>query len=304
MLTTTVTFDSIVEKTKKILGKNYRGDTEYVPVYSSLSPIEGHTDSFLVVSNGGFTEDEITLIKEKTNNYAWWVANRGYLIDSANNIISALFIYGSEMGNVTPSVLNFTGATSNSFYSPVNRTDMTGDVNNSSNHIYVQFSLDGETQEYETDRNGNNNGVIEINGTEYNYYIGRLYPEDRVVIDNNVVYPIYLISNLEYVYIPDGGEATLLGGAHDAELVEQSNLEILEDVCDMVIHETSQWTNRLIDEKLLNECWPVIVKCSSMAYLNRGSEGLGSQSELGQQNVYNDWIELLHQQVTNRRYVL
>lgn len=81
----------------------------------------------------------------------------------------------------------------------------------------------------------------------------------------------------------------------------------LEDVCAMVIREAAQWTNRFKEEQLtevINDCWPVIVKCSCMAYLNRGAEGLGSQSELGQQNVYNDWVDLMHQQLTNRRYVL
>lgn len=304
MLEVNMTFDKIVEKTKRMLGKNYRGDKELVPVHSELSVINGHTDSFLVISNGGFADKEVTLIKEKTNNYAWWVANKGYLVDDTQREIPALFIYGSEMGSIIPDVLNFNGLTTNSFYNPINRTNMTGDVNNSSNHVYVQFLLDEEVQEFETDRNGNNNGVIEINGVEYNFYAGRLYPEDRQVVDNNVVYPIYLISNLEYYYISDEGEPEPLNGAHDAELQEKNNLEILEDVCELVIHEAAQWTNRLEGERLLTDCWPVIVKCSCMAYLNRGAEGLKSQSELGQQNVYNDWIELMHQQLTNRRYVL
>lgn len=81
----------------------------------------------------------------------------------------------------------------------------------------------------------------------------------------------------------------------------------LEDVCAMVIREAAQWTNRFKEEQLtevMNDCWPVIVKCSCVAYLNRGAEGLGSQSELGQQNVYNDWVALMHQQITNRRYVI
>ena len=95
-----------------------------------------------------------------------------------------------------------------------------------------------------------------------------------------------------------------LEGAHDAEPVERNNLEILEDVCEMVIHEAAQWTNRMVNTKLMNECWPVIVKCSCMAYLNRGAEGLNSQSELGQQNVYTDWVKLMHEQITNRRYIL
>ena len=98
------------------------------------------------------------------------------------------------------------------------------------------------------------------------------------------------------------GEA--LGGAHDAEPTIRDNLEILEDTCEMVIHEAAQWTNRMINTSFMNDCWPVIVKCSCMAYLNRGAEGLNSQSELGQQNVYNDWITILHRQVTNRRYVM
>lgn len=81
----------------------------------------------------------------------------------------------------------------------------------------------------------------------------------------------------------------------------------LEDVCAMVIREAAQWTNRFKEEQLtevMNDCWPVIVKCSCVAYLNRGAEGLGSQSELGQQNVYNDWVVLMHQQITNRRYII
>lgn len=304
MLEGDITFERIVEKTKRMLGKNYKGDKEMVSVHSDLSPIEGHTDSFLTISNGGFTNEEVALIQEKTKNYAWWVANRGYLVDSTRREISALFIYGSEIGNVVPDVLNFNGAVSNSFYLPINRTDMKGDVNNSSNHVYVQFMLDGELIKYETDINGTNSGLIEINGISYEFYAGRLYPEDRIVIENNVVYPIYLISNLEYYYIPSEGEAEILNGAHNADPVERNNLEILEDVCEMVIHEASQWTNRQVNTRLMNDCWPVIVKCSCMAYLNRGAEGLGSQSELGQQNVYNDWITLMHRQVTNRRYVL
>ena len=81
----------------------------------------------------------------------------------------------------------------------------------------------------------------------------------------------------------------------------------LKDVCAMVIREAAQWTNRFKEEQLtevMNDCWPVIVKCSCVAYLNRGAEGLGSQSELGQQNVYNDWVALMHQQITNRRYII
>lgn len=305
MLEGNITFEKIVEKTKRMLGKNYRGDKELIPVHSELSPIEGHTDAFLTVSNGGFTNEEVALIKEKTKNDAWWVANRGYLVDDTKQEIPALFIYGSEIGSVVPDVLNFNGLTSNNFYLPINRTDMTGDVNNSSNHVYVQFMLDEELKEYETDRNGNNNGIIEIDGVNYEFYAGRLYPEDRQVVDSNVVYPIYLISNLDYYYIPViGEEGEPLNGAHDAEPEERNNLEILEDVCEMVTHEAAQWTNRLVNERLLMDCWPVIVKCACIAYLNRGAEGLGSQSELGQQNVYNDWIALMHKQITNRRYVL
>ena len=81
----------------------------------------------------------------------------------------------------------------------------------------------------------------------------------------------------------------------------------LKDVCAMVIREAAQWTNRFKEEQLtevMNDCWPVIVKCSCVAYLNRGAEGFGSQSELGQQNVYNDWVALMHQQITNRRYII
>ena len=305
MVATDMTFENIVEKTKRMLGKNYRGDVEIVPVYSSPSPIEGHTDSFLTISNGGFTNEEVALIKEKTNNYAWWVANHGYLVDSTNREIPALFIYGSEIGNITPDVLNFSGLTTNGFYNPINRTTTTGEVNNSSNHVYIRFLLDGEMQEYETDRNGNNSGIVEINDVTYNFYAGRLYPEDRIVDNNNVLYPINLISNLDYYYIPViGEEGEKLEGAHDAEPTERNNLEILEDICEMVIHEAVQWTNRMINTRFMNECWPVIVKCSCMAYLNRGAEGLNSQSELGQQNVYNDWITLMHRQITNRRYII
>ena len=300
MLITDMTFEKIVEKTKRMLGKNYRGDVEMVPAQSELAPIEGHTDSFLSVSNGGFTNEEVALIKEKVKNYAWWVANKGYLVNSVTaQEIPALFIYGSEIGSVAPDVLDFNGQTENNFYLPINRTDTAGEVNNSSNHVYVQFMLDGEKQEYETDRNGNNGGIMDIDDITYKIYAGRLYPEDRVIVDNNILYPIYLISNLDYY--SDGEN---INGAHDAEPIEQNNLEILEDVCEMVIHEAAQWTNRPANTKLMNDCWPAIVKCSCIAYLNRGAEGLNSQSELGQQNVYNDWIALLHKEVTNRRYVI
>lgn len=81
-------------------------------------------------------------------------------------------------------------------------------------------------------------------------------------------------------------------------------VDILTDVCEMVIREAAEWTNRKIDANFMRECWPVIVKCSCVAYMNRGAEGLGSQSELGQQNVFNDWVALLHKQLTNRRYVI
>lgn len=305
MLTTEITFEKIVEKTKRMLGKNYRGDKEMVPAYSAIAPIDGHTDAFLTVSNAKFTDEEIKLVNEKTKNYAWWVANHGYLADQTKKEISALFIYGSEVGSVTPDVLNFNGSISNSFYNPINRTDTRGGVNNSSNHVYVQFLLDGEIQKYETDMNGVNNGKIEINNTVYEFYAGRAYPEDKVIIDNTVTYPIYLVSNLLYYNIPAiSEEGTNLGGEHNFNFIEKNNLEILEDVCDMVVNEAAQWTNRLPNVSLMKDCWPVIIKCACMAYLNRGAEGLGSQSELGQQNVYNDWVALMHKQITNRRYVL
>lgn len=80
----------------------------------------------------------------------------------------------------------------------------------------------------------------------------------------------------------------------------------LSDVCEMVVNEAAQWTNQTVADnpRLLNENWPVIVKCACMAYLNRGAEGLNSQSELGQQNIYTDWVMLMHKQITNRRYVM
>lgn len=305
MLTTDITFEKIVEKTKRMLGENYRGDKETVPVHSTPVPIEGHTDSFLTISNGNFTKEEIELVQTKTKNYAWWVAFKGYLVDDTKKEIPALFIQGSEVGSATPYVLNFSPMVINNFYLPIDRTDITGEVATTSNHMYVQYLSGSETKSYEVDIDSNNGGVLKLDGVTYEFFAGRLYPEDRVVRDNNVYYPIYLISNLDYYYIPIKGEAgEKLEGAHDAELEERNNLEILEDVCEMVIHEAAQWTNRHPGTKLMNECWPVIVKCSCIAYLNRGAEGLNSQSELGQQNVYIDWVKLLHQQITNRRYVL
>ena len=305
MLTTDITFEKIVEKTKRMLGKNYRGDKEMVPVYSTFVPIEDHTDSFLAISNGNFTNDEVALVKEKTKNYAWWMAYHGYLMDNTRREIPALFIFGSEIGTVPVDVLNINGAITSNFYSPINRTNITGEVNNTSNHVYVQFLLDGNLKTFETDLEGNGDGTLEIDGVTYEFFSGRLYPEDKIIVENNIVYPIYLISNLDYYYIPVIGEmGEAVEGAHDAEPEERNNLEILEDVCEMVIHEAAQWTNRMVNTRLMNDCWPVIVKCSCMAYLNRGAEGLNSQSELGQQNVYNDWVILMHQQITNRRYIL
>jgi hypothetical protein len=305
MLTTDITFEKIIEKTKRMLGKNYKGDEEIIPVQSEPAPIEGHTDAFLSVSNGGFTDEEVALIKEKTKNYAWWIANKGYLMDDTQREIPVLFIQGSEIGSISPDVLNFNGLTENNFYLPINRTNILGEIDHSSNHIYVQFILNGEIIQYETDINGTNSGLLEIDGVTYKFYSGRLYPEDRVVSGNNIVYPVYLISNLDYYYIPNIGEVgEPLEGAHDTQPTIKNNLEILEDVCEMVIHEAAQWTNRMVNTTLMNECWPVIVKCSCIAYLNRGAEGLDSQSELGQKNTYNDWVALMHKQITNRRYVI
>ena len=305
MLATDITFEKIVEKTKRMLGKNYRGDKEMVPVYSTLVPIEDHTDSFLAISNGNFTNDEVALVKEKTKNYAWWIAYHGYLMDTTKKEIPALFIFGSEIGDNPVSVLNVNGQITSNFYSLINRTDITGEVKNTSNHVYVQFTLDGELKTFETDMLGNGDGTLTIDGIVYEFFAGRLYPEDKAIVDNNVIYPIYLISNLDYYYIPVVGEmGEAIEGAHDAEPQERNNLEILEDVCEMVIHEAAQWTNRMVNTRLMNECWPIIVKCSCMAYLNRGAEGLNSQSELGQQNVYTDWVKLMHEQITNRRYIM
>ena len=98
------------------------------------------------------------------------------------------------------------------------------------------------------------------------------------------------------------------------EVEEESEAEeretpstILENICEMVIREAAQYTNQSLKlnlNRILNDCCSVIVKCASVAYLNRGVEGLGSQSELGQQNVYTDWVKLLHQQLSDRRHVL
>lgn len=234
MLTADITFEKIIEKTKRMLGKNYRGDIEVVPVHSNSAPIEGHTDSVLSISNGGFSNEEVALIKEKTRNYAWWIANRGYLMDSTMKEIPALFIFGSEIGSIPVNVLNVNGLTSNGFYLPINRTDITGEVKDTSNHVYVRFLLDGKIKEFETDMNGNNGGVITIDDVEYTFYSGRLYPEDKIILDGNIHYPIYLVSNLDYYYIPITGEVgEALEGAHDTEPVERNNLEILEDVCEI-----------------------------------------------------------------------
>lgn len=88
---------------------------------------------------------------------------------------------------------------------------------------------------------------------------------------------------------------------------EKSEPTDIQDICTMVTREAAEWTNRFAEGQLtevMNDCWPVIVRCSCIAYLNRGAEGLNSQSELGQQNVYNDWVKVMHQQITNRRYVI
>jgi hypothetical protein len=88
---------------------------------------------------------------------------------------------------------------------------------------------------------------------------------------------------------------------------QEASSTILENICEIVIREAAQYTNQSLKQNLnriLNDCAPVIIKCACTAYLNRGSEGLGSQSELGQQNVYTDWVKLLHQQLSDRRHIL
>lgn len=305
MLTTNITFEKIIEKTKRMLGKNYRGDKELVPVYSTPVPIEGHTDAFLSISNNKFSQEDVETITEKTKTYSWWVAFKGYLVDETKKEIPALFIEGSTTWDNEYCVLNFDGTNANGFYSPINRTNILGGVTDTPNQLFIQVQLENEIKTYDVSWSETGGNKLELDGTNYEFFAGRLYPEDKVINDGNLFYPIYLVSNLDYYYIPVAGEkGELLEGAHTTEFVEKNNLEILEDVCNMVVHEASQWTNRRIGQKLLDECWPIIVKCSCIAYLNRGVEHLSSQSELGQQNVFNDWTAVMHKQLINRRAIL
>lgn len=135
--------------------------------------------------------------------------------------------------------------------------------------------------------------------------LGANYREQKEEIKEEITEPE--VENVEAMDLED---------IENTENIEEPEQETeptdLEDICAMVIREAAQWTNRYKDvsinvdamTEVMNDCWPVIVKCASMAYLNRGAEGLNSQSELGQQNVYTDWVTLLHKQLTNRRYVV
>lgn len=93
----------------------------------------------------------------------------------------------------------------------------------------------------------------------------------------------------------------------NAEKSRATTPTILERVCEMVIREAAQYTNQSLKQnftRILNDCGSVIIKCACVAYQNRGAEGLNSQSELGQQNVYTDWVKLLHQELGDRRHIL
>ena len=89
------------------------------------------------------------------------------------------------------------------------------------------------------------------------------------------------------------------------EILRTQDEQVLEDIGDTVIDEALSIANTEENEKSLTDLKAPIVEAIVIAYQNRGSEGLKSQSELGQSNSFIDWMEYLRTAIINggKRYL-
>lgn len=76
--------------------------------------------------------------------------------------------------------------------------------------------------------------------------------------------------------------------------------QVLTNIGDIVIEEALDCSHRAETEENLKILKAIIVESIIIAYTNRGSEGLKSQSELGQSNSFVDWMEYLQTNIIQK----
>ena len=89
------------------------------------------------------------------------------------------------------------------------------------------------------------------------------------------------------------------------EILRAQDEEVLKEIGETVIDEALGIANTSESETSLKDLKAPIVEAIVIAYQNRGSEGLKSQSELGQSNSFVDWMEYLRTSIINggKRYL-
>lgn len=89
------------------------------------------------------------------------------------------------------------------------------------------------------------------------------------------------------------------------EIFRTGDEQVLNNISDTVIDEALSIANAEESEKTLADLKAPIVEAIVISYQNRGSEGLKSQSELGQSNSFVDWMEYLRTAIINggKRYL-
>ncbi len=76
--------------------------------------------------------------------------------------------------------------------------------------------------------------------------------------------------------------------------------KVISNIGDTVIDEALDCSHREETEENLKILKAIIVQSIVIAYQNRGSEGLKSQSELGQNNSFVDWMEYLQTNIIQK----
>ena len=79
-----------------------------------------------------------------------------------------------------------------------------------------------------------------------------------------------------------------------------SDEKVINNIGDTVIGEALNVSHRPETEDTLSDLKAIIIESIIIAYQNRGSESLKSQSELGQSNSFIDWSEYLATNIINR----
>ena len=83
-------------------------------------------------------------------------------------------------------------------------------------------------------------------------------------------------------------------------LYKESDEEVFSSIGDTVITEAIVCSNRSETPKDLAILQAIIIDSIIIAYENRGTEGVKSQSELGQSNSYVDWMEYLETNIIRK----